>query len=331
MKRLLPLFLLSPLVSLAVDYPEGGTIDRLDPALDALIPKDAKVERLCEGITWAEGPVWKDGALLFSDVPGNIVYRWTPGETKAVEFLNPSGGSSERKGFREPGSNGLALDNEGRLVLTQDATRRIARMEKNGSFTVLADKFEGKHFNSPNDLAIRKNGDIYFTDPPYGLDGLNESPLKELPYNGVFRIAADGKVTLLVKDLTFPNGIAFSPDEKVLYVGVTDPKEPRIYAYDVQADGSVANQRIFFDAVPLINAGLKGGCDGMKVDVHGNIFTSGPGGFVILSPEGKRIGGIHNGQAIANCNWGDDGSTLYMAANHTVIRVKTTTKGATFH
>ncbi len=330
MKLALPLFLLCPLVAFAVDYPVAGTIERLDPALDALIPKDAKLEKLADGITWSEGPVWKDGTLLFSDVPGNIVYRWTPGETKAVPFLDPSGGTSDRKGFREPGSNGLAVDANNNLILCQDATRRVVRMEKDGKFTVLADRYEGKRFNSPNDMAIRKNGDIYFTDPPYGLEGLNESPIKELPFNGVFRLSPDGKVTLLLKDLTFPNGIAFSPDEKILYIGVTDPKEPRIYAYDVQADGNVTNKRTFFDAVPMQAQGLKGSCDGMKVDIHGNIFSSGPGGFIILSPEGKHIGSIHTGDLIANANWGDDGSMLYLTANHFICRVKTTTKGATW-
>ncbi len=312
------------------DYPAIGEIERLDPALDALIAKDAKIEKLAGGITWAEGPVWKDGALLFSDVPANIVYRWAPGMQQALPFLTPSGGSDDRTGFSEPGSNGLALDAQGRLILCQDATRRLARMEPDGSFTVLVDRFEGKKFNSPNDLAIARNGDIYFTDPPYGLKGGDKSPLKEMPFAGVFRLAADGSVSLQLKDLGYPNGIALSPDEKTLYVGLTDPAFPRILAYDVQPDGSVAHERLFFDARPLQSQGLKGSCDGMKVDIHGNIFTSGPGGFLVLSPEGKHLGSIHSGDLIANANWGDDGSTLYLAGNHTLLRVKTLTKGATF-
>ena len=330
MKALLKFLLLLPLTALADDYPTIGSIERFDPALDTLIPKDTKIEKLAEGITWSEGPVWKDGSLFFSDVPGNIAYRWNPGDHSATPFLNPSGGSSDRTGFREPGSNGLGVDVDGRLILCQDATRRVTRMEKDGTFTVLADRYEGKKFNSPNDLAYLKNGDLHFTDPPYGLEGLNDSPIKELPYNGVFRIATDGKVTLLIKDLTFPNGIAFSPDQKTLYIGITDPKEPRIMAYDVLADGTLGKSRLFFDAKPLQDKGLNGSCDGMKVDVHGNIFTSGPGGFLILSPEGKLLGAIHTGDLIANAAWGDDGSTLYMTANHIICRVHTTTKGATW-
>ncbi len=325
MKYLLALSLFFTVAAYSDEYPEGGTIERLDPALDAIIAKDAKVERLAEGITWAEGPVWKDGALLFSDVPANILYRWAPGDHAAKPFITPSGGVTERTGFVEPGSNGLAVDAQNRLLLCQDATRRVARQEKDGSFTVLADRFEGKRFNSPNDLAIRKSGEIYFTDPTYGLEGLNDSPLKELPFNGVFRISNEGKVTLLIKDLTFPNGIAFSNDEKTLYIGVTDPKEARIVAYDVLPDGTVANGHLFFDARALQARGLVGSCDGLKLDARGNIFTSGPGGMLILSPEGKHLGTIHTGELIANCNWGGDGSTLYLAANHAICRVATLT------
>lgn len=330
MKLFLLALALLPIAALATDYPSIGSIERNDPGLDALIPADAVIEKLAEGFTWTEGPVWKDHGLVFSDVPANIAYRWLPGWNKAMPFLNPSGGSNDRKGFREPGSNGLALDSQDRLILCQDATRRVARMEPSGSFKSLADRFEGKRFNSPNDLAIKSNGDIYFTDPPYGLEGMNESPIKELSCNGVFRIRQDGQVDLLIKDLTFPNGIAFSPDEKILYIGVTDPKEPRIYAFDVQEDGTVANRRVFFDATPLLEKGLNGGCDGMKVDARGNIFTSAPGGLAVLSPEGKLLGTIKTGDLIANCNWGDDGSTLYMTSNHIICRVRTSTHGAHF-
>ena len=196
--------------------------------------------------------------------------------------------SARAKAFREQGSNGLAVDAEGRLLICQHGERRLARLNADGSQTVLADKFEGKRFNSPNDLALRKNGDIYFTDPPYGLDGLNKSPLKEISWNGVYRRAADGAISLLVKDITFPNGIAFSPDEKILYVAVSDSQKPHLMAYDVQPDGSVTNGRVFFDATPL--KGRKGSCDGMKVDATGTVFATGPGGVLIISPAGKHLG-----------------------------------------
>lgn len=331
MKSLLP-FLLAPLALFAApSTPEfNGSIERLDPALDALISPDAKIEKLSEGFTWSEGPVWFHGALLFSDVPENVVFRWAPGAAKAVPFLKPSGMLSPREGFREQGSNGLAVDAEGRLIVCQHGERRLARLEMDGKQTALADKFEGKRFNSPNDVAVRKNGDLYFTDPPYGLDKLNDSPLKELDFNGVFRVTKAGDVTAVLKDLTFPNGIAFSPDEKVLYVAVSDAKAPRIMAYDVQADGSVLNGRVFFDALPVAAPGKKGNPDGLKVDALGNLFATGPGGVLIISPAGKHLGTILTGQPTGNCAWGDDGSSIYITSNMFLLRVKTATKGAGF-
>lgn len=328
MKRLLPLFLL-PLALAAADYPTIGTIERTDPALDRLLPPGTKIEKLCEGFTWAEGPVWKDGALLFSDVPENTVYAWKPGATKAEVFLRPSGMLTPREGFREQGSNGLTLDAAGNLVLCEHGERRLARLNADHSQTAIVEHFDGKRFNSPNDLVFRSNGDLYFTDPPYGLNGLDKSPLKELSFSGVFRVTPDGHASLLTKELTFPNGIAFSPDEKTLYVGITDPQQPRIVAYDVQADGSLGPERPFFDARPLTARGLKGSCDGMKIDVEGNIYSSGPGGITILSPAGKLLGTISTGSLIANCAWGDeDGGTLYLAAEHSLCRVRTATHGA---
>lgn len=305
----------------------NGKIDRRDPALDKLLAADAAVEKLAEGFTWSEGPVWFNGAVLFSDVPENVIYQWKPGATSVEVFLKPSGLLTPTPGFREPGSNGLALDRQGRLLVAQHGERRIARYE-NGKFTAVADRYDGKRFNSPNDLAVRKNGDVYFTDPSYGLEGINESPLKELPFNGVYRASGDGKVTLLTKDLTFPNGIAFSPDEKTLYVGVSDSRATRIVAYNVEADGSISNERTFFDAQPLLRAGGRGLVDGLKVDREGNVWSSGPGGILILSPAGQLLGVINTGQSTANCNWGDDGSTLYITADMFLVRVKTLTKGA---
>jgi gluconolactonase len=332
-------FLLSSLVwslaTLAAQAETVGSVERLDPALDALIPQDAKIEKLCEGFNWSEGPVWKEGAVLFSDVPENIVYRWKEGMEKAEVFLKPSGLTTPTPGFREQGSNGLALDGEGRLILCQHGDRRIARLVASGGATVagapgqmfetIADRWEGKRFNSPNDLAIRKNGEIYFTDPPYGLEKLNDSPLKEIPFNGVYRVGTDGKVTMLTKEVSFPNGIAFSPDEKTLYVA--NSKELHIRAYPVKEDGTLGEGRMFFDAGKLRAPDRKGSCDGLKVDATGNVWATGPGGVLILSPEGKHLGTILTGQATANCGWGDDGTTLYMTADMFLCRIRTSAKG----
>jgi gluconolactonase len=303
------------------------SIERLDPAFDRLIAPDAKVEKLAHGFTWSEGPTWYENGVVFSDVPRNIAYRWQEDWTEAKIFLQPSGMTTPREGFREQGSNGLARDAQGKLILCMHGDRRLARWE-NGTFTTLADRFEGKRFNSPNDLALRRNGDIYFTDPPYGLEKTNDSPLKELPFNGVFRVTPSGEVTLLTRDINWPNGIAFSPDEKVLYVAVSDGRQPRILAHDVQPDGTLANARVFFDATPLRAQGRKGSCDGMKVDAAGNLWTTGPGGVLVLSPEGKHLGSILTHQPTGNCCWGDDGSTLYVTANMFLVRVKTLTRGA---
>lgn len=309
-------------------HPFASSIERLDPAFDKLIAPDAKLEKLSEWFVWSEGPVWFEGAVVFSDVMANIAYRWKEGMTSAEVFLKPSGLTTNAPGFREPGSNGLTVDREGRLLLCQHGDRRVARLEK-GKFLTVADRYEGKRFNSPNDLVVRKNGDVYFTDPPYGLEKINDSPIKELPFNGVYRVAAaDGKVTLLTKDLNFPNGIAFSPDEKILYVAVSDSAATRVMAYDVKADGTIANGRTFFDAQPLRKPGAKGLCDGLKVDRAGNVWATAPGGVLVLSPAGKLLGRLNTGEATANCGWGDDGSTLYITADMFLVRVKTLTKGA---
>jgi gluconolactonase len=303
-------------------------IERLDPAFDTLVPADAKVEKLAEGFIWSEGPTWFEGSLVFSDVPDNIIYQWKPGATAATTFMKPSGLLNPAPGFSQPGSNGLSVDADGRLLICQQGERRVARVEKNGTQTAVAAKFDGKHFNSPNDLAIPKNGDVYFTDPPYGLANLNDSPLKELPHNGVYRVDPKGEVTLLIPDLAFPNGIAFSPDEKTLYVAVSDPSDPRIMAYDVQSNGTVANGRTFFDARPLSAQGRRGTCDGLKVDTQGNVWATGPGGVLVINPAGKHLGSILTNQATGNCCWGDDGGTLYITAHRFLVRVKTATKGA---
>lgn len=328
MKRFLPLLLSPALLFAAEPVPVFDMkIERLAPEFDALVPADAKIEKLAEGFNWSEGPTWFKDSLVFSDVPENVIFQWKPGQTAATEFMRPSGMLTPRPGFREQGSNGLAVDAQGRLIICQHGERRLARVEADGTQTALADRFEGVKFNSPNDLTLKKNGDIYFTDPPYGLEGGNKSPLKKLEWNGVYRLAANGKVTLLIKDLTFPNGIALSPDEKTLYVAISDGAAPRLMAYDVQPDGGVANGRLFFDAKPLADAGRKGNPDGLKVDTKGNVWTTGPGGVLVISPAGKHLGTINTGQATGNCAWGDDGSTLYITADMFLVRVKTTAKG----
>ena len=311
-------------------YPSLGTIERLDPRIDRIVPRDARIEKLAEGFDWSEGPVWnkKDRSLLFSDVPRNTVFQWSEGKEVHV-FLNPSGytGSAPRGG--EPGSNGLLRDAEGRLVLCQHGDRRVARLESDG-FTTLADRYQGKRFNSPNDGVYKSNGDLYFTDPPYGLPRQNNDPMKELPFNGVYRVAKDGTVTLLARDLTFPNGIAFSPDEKTLYVANSDSKNPVWTAFNVQDDGTLGKSRVFFDATSLAKAGKKGLPDGMKVDASGNLFATGPGGVLIFSPDGTHLGTLNTGEATANCGWGDDGSTLYITADMYLCRIRLTTKGHGF-
>jgi gluconolactonase len=309
-------------------YPVMGTIERLDPALDQLIPPGAVIEKLASGFRWSEGPVWVRGGrhLLFSDVPQNVVFKWQEG-TGTREFLDPSGysGSTPRGG--EPGSNGLTLDAQGRLVLCQHGDRQVARLEKDGRLTILVRYYNYRRFNSPNDLVYKSNGDLYFTDPPYGLPKLNDDPAKELLVNGVYRLRKDGQVDLLISNLTFPNGIAFSPDEKILYVAVSDPKFAVIMAYDVATDGRVGEGRILFDATPMVSK-RKGLPDGLKVDRAGNLFATGPGGVLVITPEGRHLGTIDTGEPTANCAWGGDGSVLYITANDKLCRIQTSTKGA---
>lgn len=321
-----------PAVARAQDKtPDLGVIERLSPAFDQLAPKDARVERLADGFDWSEGPVWdrKGGFLLFSDVPLNTVFKWQEGKGVSV-FKKPSGYTGARARGGEPGSNGLLMDREGRLVLCQHGDRRVARLEADGSFTTIADRYDGKRFNSPNDGAFKSNGDLYFTDPPYGLLGLNKDPAKELDFNGVYRVSAkDGTVTLLTKEMTFPNGIAFSPDEKTLYVANSDPKMAIWKAFPVKDDGTLGEGRIFAD-VTSSTPGKKGLPDGMKVDASGNLFASGPGGILVMAPDGTHLGTFSTGQATANCGWGGDGSTLYITADMYLGRVKLTTKGNGF-
>lgn len=310
------------------NFPSIGKIERFDPALDSLIAPDARIEVLSSGFDWSEGPVWvKDGGyLLFSDIPRNSVMKWVEG-TGVSPFLKPSGYTGVGEYGREPGSNGIAIDPQGRLIFCEHGDRRVSRLEPNGGKRTLADNYMGKRLNSPNDAVVRSNGDIYFTDPPYGLPKGWDDPRRELDFCGVYRLSKDGQVTLLTKELTRPNGIAFSPDEKILYVAQSDRQRAIWMAYPVKEDGTLGTGRVFADVTSMVGK-LPGGCDGMKVDRNGNLFATGPGGVLVYSPEAKLLGRINTGERTANCAWGDDGSTLYITADTYLCRVKTRTRGA---
>ena len=306
-----------------------GNVERLDPALDALVAPDARIQVLASGYKWSEGPVWTSGALLFSDVPSNVVWRWKEG-AGATMFLRPSGYTGRVPRGGEMGSNGLAVDAEGRLTLCQHGDRRIARWDPAAKkFETVADRYEGKRFNSPNDVVVRPSGDVYFSDPIYGLEGHEKDPKREIPWSGVYRKPASGKgdVQLLDKEMTYPNGLAFSPDGKTLYVSQSDPNQAIWVAFDVTPDGGVKNRRVFFDATAAAKAGKKGLPDGMKIDVAGNLFATGPGGVYVITPAGKHLGTIVTGEPTANCAFGDDGQTLYMTANDKLTRVRLRTRG----
>jgi gluconolactonase len=313
-----------------------GTIERLDPGLDAIVPPDAVVERATTGFSWVEGPVWtRDGTLMFSAIHDNSIQRWTPGEGVAT-FLQPAGYQGEEPyGGPEPGTNGLTLDPEGRLVAAGHARRTVFRLESldpGAPMTVLADSYQGRPFSSPNDLTFKSDGSLYFTDPPYGLPTQgDQDPLKEQPVNGVYRLRGaasipagaepdESAVDLIIDDLTRPNGIAFSPDEQSLYVGISDRASPVWMRYDVQPDGSVANGSVFLSA-----AGAEGigGPDGIKFDQEGNLYGSGPGGLWIISPEGTHLGTVLLPERASNCAWGGpDGQTLFITASSSVYSIR---------
>jgi gluconolactonase len=334
MNRMMLLSLL-PLLAACGDRSAGepplqtiGTIERLDPAIDSLIPPDAEIEILAEGFDWSEGPVWvEDGAyVLFSDVPQNRIYKWKEGEGATV-WLEPSGYTGDAPRGGEPGSNGLLLDSEGRLVLCQHGDRRIARMDApltapEPSFTTLADSYNGMRFSSPNDATFGSRGVLFFTDPPYGLPEGPGDPIQETPFNGVYRLGVDGEVTLLTDELSRPNGIGLSPDEQTLYVANSDPERAIWMAYDLLRTGGIANGRVFFDATDLVSQDNAGLPDGLKVDAAGNLFATGPGGVLVFSPDGRHLGTIRTTQATANCALDSDGSTLYMTADSYLLRLR---------
>jgi gluconolactonase len=300
-----------------------GTIVRLDPAFDALVSKDAVIEKVAGGFEFTEGPLWRpDGVLWFSDVTGNVVRSLTPAG-QATVLIPKAGGETNAPAGSFIGPNGMVADKDGYVLLCQHTNRRIVRVAKDMTITPYLEKFEGKRFNSPNDLVYRSDGTLYFTDPPYGLLKQDDDPAKELKFNGVFRYAK-GKLTAVIKDLGRPNGIALSPDEKTLYVDNSDEKKRIWMRYDVAADGSTSNGKLFADVTAEKEEGLP---DGFKVDSQGNIWSSGPAGIWVFSPDGKHLGTLKTPEIPANCNWGDDGKSLYITARTSVYRIKLSVAG----
>jgi gluconolactonase len=353
----------NPIKSHSKPYPTFGKLESNDPRFDKLISPGTKMEKLGEGFEWCEGPVWskEGGFLLFSDIPRNSVMKWKDGEGCSV-YMCPSGytGITPYPKGKEPGSNANTLDSQGRLTQCEHGDRRISVLTKDGGKRTLADNYQGKRLNSPNDLCFDSKGNLYFTDPPYGLPQQANDPRREMDFCGVFmlqktpwhgaverevngrkvfeakEIPADDQyeIRLLTKEMTRPNGIAFSPDEKKLYVSNSDGPNKAIWMeFNVQPDGTVDKGKVFFDASSWAKAGKVGNPDGMKIDKDGNLWATGPGGLHIFTPDGKHLGTINPntgdpGDPISNCAWGDDGSTLYMTVNHAVARIKTNTKGA---
>jgi gluconolactonase len=306
-----------------------GSIERLSPVLNKIIPDSAKIEILADGFLWSEGPLWlgNEQKLLFTDVPSNLVYEYSDKNGLQV-YLDPSGLTDDDPNTGNSGANGLVLDEDGSLILCQHGDRRVAKMmaptaNQESKFKTLAATYEGKRFNSPNDAVYDMHGNLYFTDPPYGLEGQDEDPAKELPFNGVYKLSPNGTVTLLIDDLTRPNGIAVSPDNTKLYVANSDPEKCLWMVYDLADDGTVSNGKVFFDATSMFD-GKNGLSDGMKVNRQGIIFATGPGGVLVFSPEGEHLGTIKTGKATANCAFNDDETVLYMTAHNNLMRIKLT-------
>lgn len=310
----------------AMKYETTGQIERLDPALDGIVDTNAKAEIIATGFEWSEGPLWveKHNMLLFSDVPTNTIYKWTEEKGKE-EYLKPSGFSGTGSKSKEPGSNGLILDREGNLVLCQHGNRQMARMDApldkpEPKFITLADKYKGQRFSSPNDAVYNQAGELFFTDPPYGLPSQgDDDPGKEIKWNGVYKAKPTGEVILLVDSITRPNGIAFMPGEDKLVIACSDPDRPNWYIYDVKGD-SLTNGRILYSTANE-REGLKGLPDGLKIDKNGNVFASGPGGIWIFNSDGKPIGKIKLDEAASNVALSHDEKTLYITNDMRVLRL----------
>jgi gluconolactonase len=300
------------------------SIIRIDPSFDTLVPSGAHIEKVANGFTFTEGPLWRpNGVLWFSDVVGNVVRQWSPDGT-VKELLRPGGydgNSLPAGGFIGP--NGMTAGQNGDVLLCQHGNRRIVRVSSDLRVTTLVDAFEGKRLNAPNDLVYRSDGTLFFTDPPYGLPRQDDDPEKDIPFNGVFKWS-NGTAEVIIKDLTRPNGIALSPDEKTLYVSNSDDRRRIWMRYDLAPSGTVSNGRVFFDTTAHEDPGLP---DGLKIDVHGNIWATGPSAVFVFSPAGRHLGTIKPPEDPANCGWGDDGRTLYITAETGLYRIKTSVMG----
>jgi gluconolactonase len=329
MKNIITIYFLMAIINSYAQpsYKTIGTIERLDPSLDKIISLNAKAEIIAEGFDWSEGPLWieKHKMLLFSDVPMNTIYKWTEEKGKEI-YLTPSGYTDTAKRGGETGSNGLTLDNKGNLVLCQHGNRQMARMDApldkpSPKFVPIANKYNGKKYNSPNDAVYNKKGELFFTDPPYGLEKNMNDPKKEIPFQGVYKVKPSGEVVLITDTLTRPNGIAFLPGEKTLIVANSDRQKPNWYAFDIGPGDSVTNARIFYSAAGY-DRSLKGGNDGLKVDKKENVFATGPGGLWIFNSKGKLLGKLRLPDAASNCALSPDEKTLYITNDMYVLRFK---------
>jgi gluconolactonase len=307
-----------------------GRITRQNPALDQVLAPDARLEIVASGYSHIEGPVWvpDSSMLLFSDTPSRTIYRWKAqgGQSK---FLEASGYTGRLPYSKEPGSNGMTLDGRGNLLICEHGDRRVASLplgQKSGKRT-LTDNFQGKRYNSPNDVVLAPDGAIYFTDPAFGLPKQAQDPLRELPFTGVFRRAADGQLTAEVMDVPYANGLAFSPDNRTLYVSNADSLRPIIMAYEVGKNGKLSKPRPFFDMTKLPRTHFKEVPDGLKVDRAGNVYATGFGGLLIISPQGQLLGTVDAGEVVSNCAWGEDGHVLYLMATTYVCRLQTLAQG----
>ncbi len=311
-------------------YPTIGTVERLDPAIDKLIPKDAKIEVLADGFNWSEGPVWdrKNNYLLFSDVPENKIYKWSEEEGLSV-WMEPSGYTGVAPLNAGEGSNGLMFNKDGYLVICEHGDHRVSKMKDGGAKVTIVDHYKGKRLNSPNDLAEDSEGNLFFTDPPYGLPGQLNSPLAELDYSGIYLYRHTGELVLLSKELVYPNGIALSPDERYVYVAQSYRQNPIIMRYTLSDDKLFEKSEVFFDGSELSKTN-QGSFDGLKVDKDGNLFATGPGGVLVIDKKGELLGIIRTGHRIANVGFGNDGSMLYLTSDFYLARIQTSTIGDGF-
>jgi len=303
----------------------AGVIVRLDKRLDALVPHGAAIEKVADGFVFLEGPVWRsaDSRLFYSDLRGNAIYQWTAAD--GVRDHSKPFFAGDGAGLRGVGPNGIALDSEGRLLACVYGSRSVIRIEKDGTRTTLADRYQGKRLNSPNDLVVAGDGTVYFTDPSFGLEGTDNSPLREQTVNGVYRIRPNGEVTLLTGEQERPNGLVLSPDERTLYVANSGGAVTGWYAYDLGPSG-LSNKRVFHDITGVEG---EGGADGMKVDLAGNVYATGPGGVWVIAPDGTHLGTIRPPEALTNVGWGEDGRTMFITGRTALYRIRLNARGAT--